>query len=69
MKSTKIAFVVDGQSFQKICLKDREDGKLETQQGPALEHLWWWAGLPSDFWFPSFCSTLSFPEPMLELAT
>lgn len=35
MKSTKIAFVVDGQSFQKICLKDREDGKLETQQGPA----------------------------------
>lgn len=48
MKSTKIAFVVDGQSFQKICLKDREDGKLETQQGPALEHLWWWAGLPND---------------------
>lgn len=27
MKATKIAFVVDRQSFQKICLEDREDGK------------------------------------------
>lgn len=26
VKSTKIAFVVDRQSFQKICLEDMEDG-------------------------------------------
>lgn len=38
MKSTKIAFVVDGQSFQKICLEDREMGN--ENPGSRLGQLW-----------------------------